>query len=143
MAVLGARMLEPQKKAPEAADSGSIRRKGEESMLSAAAQAISLGVTIALRWFTEWGGGDPAKVEFELNRDFYPAPMTAQMLTALVSSWQQGAYSDQVLFENLQQGEIISRETTLEEEQQRRADRPPPAPAGARLPGEREPAPAE
>jgi hypothetical protein len=135
MAVLGARMLEPQKKAPEAADSGSIRRKGEESMLSAAAQAISLGVTISLKWFVNWSGGDAGKVEFELNRDFYAVPMTSDMLTALVSGWQGGAYSEQVLFEKLQQGEIISRETTIEEEQQRKADRPPPAPAGARLPG--------
>lgn len=139
MAVLGARMLEPQKKAPEAADSGSIRRKGEESMLSAAAQAISLGVTISLRWFVDWSGGDAGKVEFELNRDFYAVPMTSDMLTSLVSGWQAGAYSEQVLFEKLQQGEIITRDTTLEEEQQRKADRPPPAPAGAALPGENVP----
>jgi len=143
MAVLGARMLEPQKKAPEAADSGSIRRKGEESMLGACAQAISLGVTIALRWFTEWGGGDTSTVAYELNDDFYPAPMTAQMLLAQVSGWQQGAYSKETLFDNLKRGEVIQPDVTFEQEEQRIADAPPPAPAGARLPGEREPAPAE
>ncbi len=125
MAVLGARMLEQQKKAAETIDTTMQHRKGEESMLSAAAQAISLAMEKALRWFAEWAGQDPESVEFELNRDFYPAPMTPLMLQALVAGWQAGAYSDQVLFENLQQGEVISRETTLEEEQQRLADKPP------------------
>jgi hypothetical protein len=119
MAVLGARMLEPQKRGVEAADTVSIHRKGEESMLSMAAQSISLGMTRALRWFAGWAGADAAKAKFELNRDFYPAPMTDKMLTALVSAWQQGAFSDQVLFENLQAGEVIAQDDTLEIEQAR------------------------
>ncbi len=119
MAVLGARMLEPQKKAPEAADSGSIRRKGEESMLSSVAQAISLGLTITLRWFTAFAGQAADGVKFELNRDFYPMRMDGATLSSLVSAWQQGAISDQTLFENLQQGEIIAQDTTLEDEQAR------------------------
>lgn len=119
MAILGARMLEPQKKGVESSDTVSIHRKGEESMLAAAAQSISLGMTRALKWFADWGGLDSSKVVFELNRDFYPAPMDSLMLTALVSSWQQGAFSDQVLFDNLKQGEVIAEETTFEQEQAR------------------------
>lgn len=123
MAVLGARMLEPQKKQAEAADGASIRRKGEESMLASVAQAISLGLTQALRWFVMFAGTAEVKdVKLELNRDFYPAPMDPNMLNALVSSWQQGAISDQTLFENLQRGEIISNDTTLEKEQERIRD---------------------
>jgi hypothetical protein len=119
MAVLGARMLEAQKKGVEAADTASIHRKGEESMLSAVAQTVSLGLEVALRWFAEWAKADPASISFKLNRDFYPAPMNPQQLTALIAAWQQGAISDQTLFENLQQGEIISQDTTLEDEQAR------------------------
>lgn len=126
MAILGARMLEPQKRGVEAADTVAIHRKGEESMLAAAAQAISLGVERALEWFAYWAGAaEGAEVTFELNRDFYPAPMTPQMLAALVAGWQAGAYSDQTLFENLQQGEIISQDATLEEEQARIASSGP------------------
>jgi hypothetical protein len=123
MAILGARMLEPQRKAVEAADTASIHRKGEESMLSSAAQAISLGLTQALRWFADFAGLESGEVKYELNRDFYPARMAPAELSALIGAWQQGAISDQTLFENLQQGEIIARETTLEEEQARVADR--------------------
>jgi len=116
MAILGARMLEPQKRAVEAADTESMHRKGEESMLAAVAQTISIGATRALEWFTLWAGaaGEPS---VELNRDFFPVPMTPAELGALVSAWQQGAISDQTLFENLQQGEVISKDKTLEEEQ--------------------------
>ena len=123
MAILGARMLESQKAAVESADTHSIQRKGEESMLSSVAQSISLGVTQALKVFTQWSGQSPEKVKFEINRDFYPRPMDPGMLTALMSSWQSGAISDQVLFENLQQGEIISADHTLEQEQERTAAR--------------------
>jgi hypothetical protein len=121
MAILGARMLEPQRAAPETAESASIHRKGEESTLSSMAQAISLGMTQALKWFTEWAGADPEKVLVELNRDFFPAPMDPGMLSALLTGWQQGApgLSDQGLFDLLKAGEIVSDGVTLEEEQAR------------------------
>jgi len=117
MAIVGARMLEAQKKAVEAADSASIRRKGEESMLSSISQTISLGMTQALRWLAQFAALPDDKVKFELNRDFYPARMAPAELSALVMAWQQGAISDVTLFENLRQGEIIAADTTLEEEQ--------------------------
>lgn len=134
MAVLGARMLEQQKKGVETAEKDAQNRKGEESMLSAASQAISLAIEIALKWFADWAGADGKSVEYRLNKDFYPAPMTPQMLSALVAGWQAGAYSDQTLFDNLKQGEIIGQETTLEEEQQRIADSAPKLAGG--LPGD-------
>lgn len=117
MAVLGARMLEPRMKGVESAEAASIHRKGEESMLSSVAQAISLGAEQALTWFTEWAEQDATEIDVEVNRDFYPAPMSPLMLTSLVSAWQTGAISDQTLFDNLQAGEIISESTTLEDEQ--------------------------
>jgi len=119
MAVLGARMLEQQKTAVEKPEAMAQHRKGEESMLAAVADTISQGLTKSLEWFAAWAGDKTEDVVFQINKDFYPAPMTSNMLTALVSSWQQGAFSDQVLFDKLQQGEIISREVTFEEEQAR------------------------
>jgi len=118
MAILGARMLEPQRGAVESAEGQSIHRKGEESILATVSQTISIGVTQVMTWFADWAGAS-GEVKIELNRDFYPAGMNPQMLTALLAGWQSGAYSDQTLFENLQQAEIINAETTLEEEQAR------------------------
>lgn len=116
MAILGARMLEQQKKAAETAESQSIFRKGEESALAATSQVVSLGLTRVLEWFSAWAGA-AGECKAELNRDFFPQPMTAPMLTALVSAWQMGAMSDQTLFENLQRGEVVRQGKTLEEEQ--------------------------
>jgi hypothetical protein len=135
MATLGARMLEPQTRQPASAEGQSVKRKGEESMLSGIAVVLGLGVTVALKLFVEWAGADSTKVKCELNRDFYPVPITAQELTALVQAWQTGAISDQVLFENLQAGEVIDEDTTLAQEQARRAASEPPAPAGYVPPG--------
>ena len=123
MAVLGARMLEPQIRGVESADAAAIHRKGEESVLSSMAQAISLGVSCALRWFVEWAGMDASGVVFELNRDFYPAPLSSQMLTALLMAWQQGGLSDQELFDNMKAGEVIAQDVTIEDHQAQIADR--------------------
>lgn len=125
MAVLGARMLEPRMKGVEAADTAAIHRKGEESMLGAAAHAISLGITNALKWYVAWAGADDADAECQLNDDFYPVAMTPLMLQALVASWQSGAITDQELFDNLQAGQIISEETSLEEHQAQKNTAPP------------------
>lgn len=133
MAVLGARMLEPQKKAAETSDSQAQNRKGEESSLACAAQSISLGFKKALEWFSAWAGSD-GEVEVALNRDFYPQAMTSQMLTALVSALQMGSISPETFFENLQRGEIIAQDRTFEEEQAALKEAEPAAPDGTEEP---------
>lgn len=116
MAILGARMLEAQKAGIEAAETAGIHRAGENSLLAATAQAISLGMTAALQTFSNWAGGQE-DVSFELNRDFFPAPLNPQELQALIQAWQAGAISMETLFENLQAGQIIAEGKTLEDEQ--------------------------
>lgn len=134
MAVLGARMLEALKRGVESAETASIHRVGEESVLSSIAQTISIGLTQALQWFAQWAM-TPGDASIDLNRDFYPAPLNAQMLTALIASWQSGAISAATLFYNLKQGEIVDDDQTFEQEQSDIANQPPilmarAAPAG-------------
>lgn len=116
MAVLGARMLEEQKRGVETAEVAAIHRSGEQSMLAAAAWAISFGFTRALQLFSDWAGGK-SKVAFELNRRFFPTPMTSEELAALVAAWQQGAISYETLFENMKEGDIVAQDLTAEQEQ--------------------------
>jgi len=127
MILLGSRALAPQQKAVEAADTLAIKTKGEESVLSAAAQAISLSVTAALKCFVEWAGGDPSGVVFEINRDFTQLGLSAQMLSVKLAGWSQGApgFSDQSFFAQMQEAEIVGKDVTLEEEQARIGSRPP------------------
>jgi hypothetical protein len=116
MAILGARMLEVQKKGVESADTAGIHRSGEQATLASAAQAISMGLAQALRTFSDWAGMNGG-VKFSLNREFMPTQMDAGKLTALIMGWQKGAYSYDTLFSNLKQGEVISIEATPESEQ--------------------------
>jgi hypothetical protein len=118
MAVLGARMLENQKTSVEAAETLRQRQAGEQSALSGLADIVSMGITRALQWFGAWMRAT-GEITYQINKDFIPAGMTAQELTALVQAWQSGAISDQTLYSNLQQGEIIDADTSFEEEQER------------------------
>jgi hypothetical protein len=124
MAVLGARMLETQRAAVESADTQKTRQAGEQSQLAAMSVVIGMGITRALRMFSQWAG-IAGEVQYILNKDFLPVGMTAQELTALVGSWQAGAISEQTLFENLKAGELIADSVTFEDEQERiRSQRP-------------------
>ena len=127
MAVLGARMLEGQKAAVESAETLQQRSAGEQSQLAGMAQILGMAMTQCLRIFADWSGAD-GEVEYKLSTDFVPVGMTAQELTALVGAWQSGAISQQVLFDNLQRGELIAAGVTFDEEQARIGDASPPEP---------------
>lgn len=110
MAVLGARMLEDQKKGIEAAETAGLHRSGEHATLASQGKTVSAGIRQALAWFDQWAGGS-GDVAFELNSEFLPANLSAQDLAALVAAWQSGALSGEELFVKLQKGGVI-RETT-------------------------------
>lgn len=135
MAILGARMLEPQRGSVESAEGQSIHRKGEESILSAISQTISIGLTNVMTWFADWAGAS-GTVKISLNRDFYPVGMTPQMLTALLASWQQGmpGFSSQNVYSLLQNREIADKDVTFEEEEARIGNAPPMLAAPATAP---------
>ncbi len=126
MAILGARMLEVQVRGVESANTAAIHRGGEQSMLASVAQAISIGFTKALKTFVAFTGADTAAVKFELNRDFFPVPMDALTITAIIAGWQNAAYSYETMFDNLQQGDVIPLDHTPESEQAAIKANPPP-----------------
>jgi hypothetical protein len=123
MATLGARILAPEKRAAEAAQTANIHRSSENSVLASIAQSISVGLTHVMEWLRDWSNitGD---VKVELNRDFIPNSMTAQDVDSLVKSWQSGAISHQTLFDNLVAGDIIAQDTSFDDEMERIATRP-------------------
>ena len=123
MATLGARILAPEKRAAEAAQTANIHRSSENSVLASIAKSISVGLTHVMEWLRDWSN-ITGEVKVELNRDFIPNSMTAQDVDVLVKSWQAGAISANVLFENLVAGDIISQETSFDDEQERIATRP-------------------
>ena len=123
MAILGARILEAQINTAQAADTLKQRTNGENSVLAAMANLVSAQLSKMLTFMALWAGNQQT-VSVTLNTDFNPSGLSAQELTALVAAYQGGAISEQVLFENLKAGEIISEATTFEEEQQAKQDSP-------------------
>lgn len=117
MAVLGARFLTSEKAAAEAEATVKIRRSGETSVIAKIAHKRDEAMERVLEIMRDWMGleGD---VEVELNTDFTDSSLSAQDLTALVSSYQQGAISFQTFYWNMSQGEMYAPDTTLEGEQE-------------------------
>jgi len=123
MATLGARILAPEKRAAESAQTANIHRSSENSVLASIAQSISIGLTHVLELLRDWSGAT-GEVSVELNRDFIPNSMSAQDVDSLVKSWQSGAISHQTLFFNLVSGDVIAQDVSFDDEMERIANMP-------------------
>jgi len=104
MAVLGARMLEEQKAAAEAADTIKLRQSGDQATLGGIAKTCSSALTRVAIWHAQWIG---AKTEVEavvvkLNTDFFGGAMDSGDLTALLQTWQGGGISYDTFYYNLE-----------------------------------------
>jgi hypothetical protein len=118
MATLGARILAPEKRVAETAQTAAIHRAGENSVLASIAQSISIGLTHCLEWMALWVNVS-GEIKVTLNTDYLPNSMTSEDVKALVTSWQAGAISHETLFSNLVKGEIIASDVQFADEKER------------------------
>jgi hypothetical protein len=123
MAVLGARLLESQKKVGETAEAIELRQSGENSILGNLALSVSASLTQVLAWAYWWNSTEASpdnvstdEVVMELNTDFSMKGMSAQELIAVVSAWQRGALSRDSMLDLFRRGEILPEGRTNEEE---------------------------
>lgn len=116
LAVLGARLLEQQKRAAEAAETVWLRQSGEQVTLLSIIATVELGVLQALRWAVYWAGGDEEKVTFELNKDVVAVQAQPQQLVALLQVVQGGLMTFETAYYNLEQLEMTRPGVTAEEE---------------------------
>ena len=116
MAVLGARLLEPQQSGnPEHHDSVALRHRGEDSILANLSDTVSRGLTRCLETFYWWGGKESPKVSVKLNKDFIPAAMKPSEMIRLVEAWVNGGVGGKALFHQLQRGEQLPAEWTYDD----------------------------
>ena len=119
MAIVGSRMLmEEQRAGVEAAETVRLRSSGDSATLSDIAGNIEAGLTDVLQHIGFWQGIGPKECSASVNKDFVSARLGAQEMTALVAAVQAGQMSTETFLWNLQQGEILSAEKTIEEEQE-------------------------
>lgn len=123
MAVLGARMLQQEKKVAETENTALLRTTGEQASLSqiaiTASESFAMIYRLALWWKSaadstlEDAGG---KVKVELNTDFNPTQMQPALVSALVSAAQQGYLSKDSVVTQLKRGELIGGNRSVEDE---------------------------
>jgi hypothetical protein len=115
MAILGARMLASEGKNQQSTTTTAIHRTGENSVLSAISNAVSLGLEKALTLFAAWAGYDNQECEYQINKDFLPVTVDGPVLTALFAGVQAGQINKEEMFDWLQRADIIEAEVTFEE----------------------------
>lgn len=117
MSVMGARLLEPPRVGVEAAETARIRQAGESSLLGLVTTVVSEGLTNILSQYAWWSGLDTAEVSVQLNTDFIDYKLAASDVAQYVSAYLSGGVSFETLFYNLQKGEIIPPDRTMEDEE--------------------------
>lgn len=132
MAVVGARMLENKQSNGDSQGGAAMNAGGEQSILSLLAEVSSSCIQKALTKFSQFAGTEE-EAKFAINKDFFPMPMAALQLTALVASWQNGAISYETLFENLKKGEIVDIDQTIAKELAAIELHKPEIPAGTKV----------
>jgi hypothetical protein len=116
MAVLGARMIADERRAVETLGATQIKRSGENSILSSLVQEVSGAIEWALGVFAAWAGVS-GEIKYDINRDFNPADLGAQELTALLGVVQAGQMSEGEFFALLQRHDVIDPAKDFEEHQ--------------------------
>lgn len=130
MAVLGSQIISGRGKYVESATTAQINQSGEESILASISLSISRVLEEALNFAYAWYKGNADyktedSIEYVLNKDFNSSKMTPQEVTSLVMAWQQSAISKNTLFANFQEGELIAKGKTFEEEEKEIQETPP------------------
>lgn len=117
MAVAGSRALMNDPNGVEAAETAMIHREGEHGQLSTIANVVSRGISAVLQIMDEWAGigGDSV---YELSTDFNPAKIDPQTLNTLWQMYMNGDISFDLLWYNMQRGELTPDLRTAEEEKE-------------------------
>lgn len=129
MAMLGARLLINENIGEATATATRVRSISETADLAAIVFVLETQVNYLLGLTQLWAELNE-EITATINRQFLPPELDAQMILALVKSWQEGAYDYDTLVRNLQKGEIVDPnvepeelEESVEEENQERMQR--------------------
>lgn len=125
MAILGARMLVPEKKQAETATAHLIKREGENSALSTVADLVSDCIEKALKFAAQWMNISPDNIEVALNKDYLPTDMPVQDMVQLWGLVQSGGITQQDYHWNLKQGERLDPALDDDERQSQLETQPP------------------
>jgi len=123
LSVLGARLLESQKKVSESAEALQLRQSGESSVVAGISLAVSKSLCSAMRWVYWWHSTEehPDMISadhcfIELNRDFDVVRLSGKEIQALVLAWQAGAISHETMLHQFERGSVLPPGRSADEE---------------------------
>ena len=116
MSFLGARLMETQKRAVEAAETHMIRQSSESGVLAGTANVVSEGFEWCLDRMAEWSRA-PTGCTFQLNTDFYDKPMEPTLMANAMAGVQSGLYPMSAWLWFLKESEMLPPDMTTEEAQ--------------------------
>lgn len=114
MAILGTRLVTPEKGVTESADSAKIHRAGENAVLATYAKNVSSAITLGLKKIAKWEGVD-TNISFELCTDYDTLAFDPNALNALANLAEAGKLPMPYVYENLRNGEYASSKSDYEE----------------------------
>ena len=114
MAVLGSRIIAPEKGTNESADSAKIHRAGENARLATFAKNISERISHILTVVAKWSGYNET-ITFSLSTDYDTLSFDPNALNALANLAEAGKLPMPYVFWNLKNGEYAPNESDYEE----------------------------
>ena len=122
MATLGARMLSVGVNRNETLDTATQRTRSELALLHGVVVSVETGLNRVLRIGAQWVGAQPDEVAISLSRDFIETAMDPKMIEGQMKLYLSGIISRATLHENLQKGEVIRADRTVDDERDLIAD---------------------
>jgi hypothetical protein len=117
MAVLGARLLDEQKREAETAEALRLRQSGDNSVLSVVATSVSQAFEDVMRFVLDWKSGSrDGDISISVNTDFLAISMDSKMLVSLMTALQAGDISWDTFFYNMSRGELVPEGRTADQE---------------------------
>ncbi len=102
MSAQGARMLAPQKRGVEAAETVRLDMIGETSIVQGIATSVSNGINSILKVLLG------SEIDIQLNTDLLGKAIDAQLILALLQTLQAGKITEQQFMDSLQKGEAVA-----------------------------------
>jgi hypothetical protein len=116
MAALGARLLAPERRQVESAETALIHRGGETSVLANIANVVSDALSWCMNILIRWAGVSTAgEFKLRLNTEYVPMALDAGVLDSLVKSWMANALTIKDLYYNFHRSGAISPDQSYEE----------------------------
>lgn len=113
MLAVGANMITPS--VQETAEAARIDASTRSSALLSATNNVSAGVLAALKDCALFMGGDPSRVKYQLNQQFYPDNVDAQTIMAMIQLLDRQVVAVQDVRTKLRGGGLIAQNRTDEE----------------------------